>query len=475
MSANELEATLGRLRAAGQEHLLQYWSELNSDQRASLLQQISAIDFDRLAALWSSVEKLDPQDSPAAKAARATPPSKIVRVPRTEADHAARAAARAIGEQLLREGKVGAILVAGGEGSRLGFPHPKGMFPIGPVSGNSLYQMLAEQLLARGRRSGRPIPYCVMTSDATDAPTQAFFQRHDWFGVDPADIRFFRQGIMPAVDRHTGKILLARKHELALNPDGHGGMLEALHKSGTLDWLRERGVECLYYHQVDNPLARVCDPEFLGFHRQLGASVTTKCVVKATPQEKMGALIDVDGKTEIIEYSDLPKDQVERLTPSNEAVFAAGSTAIHVFNRDVLEHLSASGSELPFHRAVKKVKCLDEAGQPTEPTVENAIKYERFIFDVLPLAGNGLVVEARRHDEFCPLKNATGEFSAEHVQRSLHALHAGWLAEAGIDAGAAHPIEISPLVALGADDLKNWKPKSPFPPGPLYLGPQANS
>lgn len=449
MSADDLRATL---RAFGQEHALRFHDGLPPAQRESLVSQLRRVDFALLARLAGTESpEAEGAEAPLARAERAQPPGTVVRVPETQAQRDQWGQACRQGEALLCEGRVGAILVAGGEATRLGSPQPKGMFPIGPASGKTLFQLLAEQLLARSRGACAPIPYYVMTSDATHEATLDFFGKHAFFGLPERDVFFFRQGNMPAVDRTSGRLLLAEPHRLAWNPDGHGGIVSALGRSGALADMRRRGIDFLYYHQVDNPLARVCDPAFLGFHCERGAEVSTKVVAKTGPDEKMGVLVDVDGKTQIIEYSDLPAAAAARRDGHGQLVFWAGSTAIHVFSRGLFDRLEREQIELPFHRAIKKVPHIDESGRRVDPPVENAYKFERFIFDVLPLAEQSLVVEARREDEFCPLKNKSGDFSPPFVQQAMHRLHSGWLSAAGLPAPQVGPVEISPLVALDAE------------------------
>jgi UDP-N-acetylglucosamine/UDP-N-acetylgalactosamine diphosphorylase len=462
------ETVSHRLRSHGQDHALRFWDELSPSQRQALARQIEDLDLAHVMALAKRDDESG--ESPAQRALRAVPPAELVRAPRPgEPLPPEWAAAQKTGEDLLRAGRVGAILVAGGEGTRLGFPHPKGEFPIGAVSGKPLFQLLAEQVAARAKRAGTAIPYYVMTSRSTHDETVAFFEKHRHFGLDPANVRFFRQGNMPAIDRHSGRLLLSEKHELALNPDGHGGILSALDRARLLDDIRRRGIDYLYYHQVDNPLARICDPAFLGFHAGRGSEVSTKVVAKLSPEERMGVVVDVDGRTQIIEYSDLPAEVAARRDAHGEILLWAGSTAMHVFSRSFLERLREEQTALPFHRAVKKVPFIDEAGRRVEPDTENAVKFERFIFDVLPLARRSIVVEARREDEFCPLKNKSGDFSARHVQDSLSRQYRSWLNATGVAVPADLPVEISPLYALDAEEAASKIDRRQKFDGPIYL------
>ncbi len=344
--------------------------------------------------------------------------------------------------------------MAGGQGTRLGFDKPKGMFPIGPVSQATLFQILAEQVLARSRRAGKPIPYFVMTSDATHDETIAFFTEHNFFGLPRGDVFFFAQGNMPAVDATTGKLLLADKATLSTSPDGHGGMLAALAKAGLLDEMRRRGIDFLHYHQVDNPTAIVCDPVFLGFHAERQAEMSVKVVAKRLAGERMGVAVDVDGRTQIIEYSDLPPEVAAKTDERGELLLWAGSTAIHVFSRAFLDRVAHSETALPFHIAHKKVPCCDEHGAPVAPERENAYKFERFIFDALPAATRSLVLETDRAREFNPVKNASGDDSPATAREALLRLHRGWLREAGVEVDDQTPVEVSPLFALDADEIR---------------------
>jgi UDP-N-acetylglucosamine/UDP-N-acetylgalactosamine diphosphorylase len=455
---SEIPAALkSRLEASGQGHVLRFSEELSAPERQRLVGQIESLDLARIAALW--VSKQQPgahtkEESPADQARRAVPPASVVRLPQTLQERDAWKRAQQTGEQLLKDGRVGAILVAGGQGTRLGFDRPKGEFPIGPVSQATLFQLLAEQVLARSRRSGKPIPYFIMTSDATHEATVAFFKEHKFFGLPPSDVFFFQQGNMPAVDAATGKLLLADKGSLSTSPDGHGGMLAALSKAGLLDEMKRRGIDYLHYHQVDNPTAIVCDPTFLGFHADRGAEMSIKVVAKRSAGERMGVAVDVDGRTQIIEYSDMPPEIAAKTDDRGELLLWAGSTAIHVFSRAFLERVVNNDAALPFHIAHKKVPYCDESGSHVAPERENAYKFERFIFDALPASRQSLVLETDRGREFNPVKNATGDDSPDTARAALLRLHRDWLRAAGAIVDDQTPVEVSPLFALDADELR---------------------
>ncbi|MEM9701158.1 MAG: UTP--glucose-1-phosphate uridylyltransferase [Planctomycetota bacterium] len=314
-----------RLAATGDSHLLRFWNELDDAGRERLAMQLAELDLATAHRLYEQkISGGDDDGDAAAKAAAAGPPSAVVRLPKTEEDHTEQQAATAAGEEFLRGGAGGAILVAGGQGTRLGFDKPKGMFPVGPVSGATLFEILAGQLKARGEAAGVTIPLYVMTSPATDAPTREEFAAQDYYGLGEENVVFFCQGTMPAVDDATGAVLLAGKDQVAVSPDGHGGLVAALKNRGVLEDMTRRGVTTLYYHQVDNPTAIVCDPAFLGAHKRLGGDVSVKVVAKVGPEEKMGVVCDVDGVTQIIEYSDLPRRNRGEDRPRRRLVAVGG-------------------------------------------------------------------------------------------------------------------------------------------------------
>lgn len=440
-----------QIEQSGQTHLLQFWNELSKDEQSRLANQIASLD-------WELIESCRRDTGSAVSSGheevrRATPPAHMVRLAAGETDHSERKQARLLGEAALRSGKVGAVLLAGGQGTRLGFKHSKGLFPIGPVTGMTLLEILTSQVLAMSEKYGRSIPYFVMTSEGTHDEIKAFYKEHDYFGLNPDDVFLFPQGFAPSLDLKTGHVLLADKSSLCLNPDGHGGIFAALWKAGLFEEMKRRGVEYLYSHQIDNPLAKVCDPEFVGLHLQYNSDVSTKVVAKTAPEEKVGIAVDIDGRTRIIEYIDLPLDMARATDPDGGLRFWAGSTAIHLFNCSFLERVATTQSGLPWHRAIKKIPHINQNGERITPETENGVKFERFIFDTLPLAKVALIVETSRDEEFAPLKNKEGEFSPEYVRNRMVRLATHWLNAAGLAVPDGVSVEISPRFAMSADEL----------------------
>lgn len=463
----ELVALLARHE---QSQVTQFWPELSLVEQQALLRQIQSIDFRELPDLISQARQsrvLDTQEPPES----IQPLDQVIRLPQTEQERLLWAEAHTHGQRLLDAGRVGAILVAGGQGSRLGFPHPKGMYPIGPVTDRTLFQIFFEQLLALSNRHGVRIPYFIMTSEATHADTEVFLRQHAWFGYPPEDVILFQQGTMPAVDAISGKILLSAPGEIAMSPDGHGGLLNALHRAGLIEEMQNRRIDYLYYHQVDNPCAILCDPTMIGFHDLRAAEISTKVVAKRDASEKVGVLARRNGKQAIIEYSDLPPTLAEQLDDHQQLAYWAGNIAVHVFSRQLLERLTSAETGLPIHIAHKKVPFIDETGRLQEPDKPNAWKFEQFIFDAIPRAHSALVIETERTREFNPVKNAEGLDSPAAVREALLNLGRQWLREAGYSPSETLRVEISPLLALAPEDLQGQLDLLQLPEDELLLVP----
>ncbi|MCA9300140.1 MAG: UDPGP type 1 family protein, partial [Phycisphaerales bacterium] len=368
-------------------------------------------------------------------------------------------ACRAAGEGLLRDGRIACFTVAGGQGSRLGYDGPKGCYPATPISGKTLFEVFAESIGAAQRKYETTIQWYIMTSPLNHDATTAFFAKHGNFGLE---IMFFPQGVMPSFDKTTGRILLSSKSTVATNPDGHGGSFRALVQSGAVADMTRRGIEHISYFQVDNPLCHVVDPVFLGLHAtKSSAEMSSKMVPKAYPDEKLGVFCAVDGRVQVIEYSDLPQPLQQERGPDGTLRFLAGSIAIHTMGVEfVTRVVSDEAFALPWHRAVKKVPSIDlETGRLVEPMEPNAVKLEQFVFDALPLCTSSVVYETSREEEFAPIKNATGVDSPESSRRLQTARAARWLEAAGATVprdAEGRPdcvIELSPSTAIAPEDL----------------------
>ncbi|MCM2370041.1 UTP--glucose-1-phosphate uridylyltransferase [Aporhodopirellula aestuarii] len=440
-----------------QTHVLRYWNELDADARESLAAQVRAIDLDELERL---IKGEDEQIDFAEMAKGATLPL-AVSADGTGVDWSPEAA-RKRGEEALRAGEIAAILVAGGQGTRLGFDSPKGMFPVGPLSGRTLFQIFADRLLATQRRYGVAIPWYIMTSEATDADTRAYFESNDNLGLAADQVIIFKQGTMPAVDAESGKLLLASKDSLALSPDGHGGTLRALDRNGCLERMKANGHKHLFYFQVDNPLVTLCDPEFIGHHLLSGSEMTSQVIRKRYPKEKVGNVVQVDGRTHVIEYSDLPDEAAEMTDETGGLKLWAGSIAVHLFDVAFLDRERNNATSLPFHRANKKVPYLAESGELVEPETPNATKFETFIFDLLPSAEQTIIYEVDPAKAFAPVKNADGAETDTPLlaKQAIADLHRGWIEQAGGKVAPGVKVEINAKYALDAGELAAKLPEN---------------
>ena len=464
-----------KLAAVDQHQVLRFYDHLDDGSKEQLRRQLSALDLGEIDELAEKHVRHKsaigiPQQIQPVKAYPRRPTPEFVKL---------YGEAKQIGLDLLKQGKVAAFLVAGGQGTRLGYDGPKGEFPITPIKNKPLFRVFAEQLLAWGRDSGVAIPWYIMTSDANDAQTRAFFVRHNHFGCEADNVFFFQQGMMPAFDMH-GHMLLAEKDSLALSPDGHGGSLRALAKSGALADMKRRGVEHLSYFQVDNPLVHCIDPLFLGLHATTGSEMSSKTIPKAGPLEKVGNFVIGDNVRQVIEYSDLPESLAKQTNPDNSLKFNAGSIAIHALRVSFIERLTAGGRlELPWHRAEKKVPYIDDKGNEIKPDKPNAVKLEQFVFDAIPLAKNAIVYETDRAEEFSPVKNAEGTDSPTTCRRDQVRRAARWLksARADVPMRDGEPdctLEISPLYATSAEQMqqKNLTAKQIPPGSSIYFSPK---
>lgn len=450
---------------AGQDQVFRFWDQLDAAQREQLVSQAAAIDLEEVARLHRELIA-DGEHKDGGVPARRIEAAPWIACTGDDEDFRRRQQATVRGEEAILAGRVAAFTVAGGQGTRLGFDGPKGAFPVTPVTGKPLFQVFAEKIRATGRRYGRPISWWIMTSELNHEATEALFKEHHYFGLDPDQVRMFRQGLMPAVD-HQGRILLETRDRIAMSPDGHGGSLRALVRSGAVDAMRERGIDLLSYFQVDNPLVRCIDPEFIGFHLLHDSEMSSKAVLKTDPGEKVGVFARVDGALQVVEYSDLPDELATARDDDGGLTFRAGSIAIHVLDLDLVARLGGSADpaeRLPFHRADKKVPCLDDEGNEVRPESPNAVKFEMFVFDALTFARNPIVMETPREREFSPVKNATGADSPETCKADQLRQFARWFRATGVELPVDKtglpemPVEVSPLFADNAQAFQqHWR------------------
>ncbi len=423
-----------QLTACKQTHLFNFWEELTEGEQEALVSQLSVIDFELFSRLQGQKTSDDAKT--------------IAPCEKTPLD----ATFREDGITSIKNGEIGVLTVAGGQGTRLGWSGPKGTFPATLLTGKSLFQIIAEQIVFASNKYSVVIPWYIMTSEENDEVTRSFLLDNNCFGLKRTDIFIFTQNEIPAVDAE-GNMLLATKCSVAMNPDGHGGVISALKQSGGLEEMAKRGVNYLSYVQVDNPLANVIDPDFIGLHLSDTSSreASSKCVAKTNPEERVGVFCTVNGNIEVVEYSDLTTEKSNQKDADGELLYGAGSIAVHLFTVSFLQQIA---DDLPWHCANKKVNFVHcDTGEHVSPSDPNAYKFEKFVFDVLPMAARSLVVETKRDDEFAPIKNAAGHDSAKTSQLAQLERAKKWLRARGVSVADGARVEISPLSGACAEDL----------------------
>lgn len=444
------------LKKHKQEHLLTFWNRLNSKQRRKLLAQIQELDFSQID-IWA--KKLIKKSRSFKIPSNITPAPYYKAIPTNSQEKRKYERAIKLGKNLISRGKVAAFVVAGGQGTRLGFKGPKGDFPISPIKKKTLFKIFAESIAAASRKYSVVCPWYIMTSPLNHKQTVEIFKKNRYYGLGRQNVFIFQQGTIVNFSRY-GRIFLASKSEISRSPDGHGGSLKALYQSGALEDMKKRGVEYISYWQVDNPLVNIFDPLFLGLHVIDRAEMSSKAVIKAGPFEKIGNFCIHKGKVTVIEYSDMSKELATKHNRDGSLAFRLGSIAIHIINRKFVEKLNEHGFSLPLHKADKKISHIDRRGKLIEPKRKNGIKLESFVFDALPLASRSIILETVRNQEFAPTKNRRGVDSIETTRELMVTRAVDWLESAGIavpknlDGSPNCVVEIAPSFALYKEDIK---------------------
>ncbi|KAI9592354.1 nucleotide-diphospho-sugar transferase [Syncephalis fuscata] len=458
ITANMTNADLISLRErytnAGQGHLFKLFETLTADQQQSLLQQLRNFDVDHLNRIFKRATAPATNDG----AVESLPSDCVAST--LDANQAQRTAWREQGLRLIAQNCVAVILMAGGQGTRLGSSAPKGCYDIQLPSHKSLFRLQAERIgrlqnLAKSYRQEEGdvvITWYVMTSAPTRAATEAHFEEHNYFGLDKK------------MSSSLTKILLESAYQLTSAPDGNGGIYPALRNEGVLTSLRERNIEHVHSYCVDNCLVRVADPEFIGYCAERKADCGVKVVRKVDPNEPVGVVCRRGGEFSVVEYSEIDAELAARRRDDGQLAFGAANIANHYYSVDFLERVSAPDAHLVHHVASKKIKHVDiETGETVVPAKPNGIKLEQFVFDVFPLARNMAVFEVDRTEEFSPLKNAPGSSTdcPETSRRDIIAQHVRFITRAGghvlpgpDESSASITLEISPLVSYAGEGLE---------------------
>jgi len=431
-----------RLAKYGQEHVLQFWESLNSEQQTELMHDINELHLEEVTSFFHATKedvneassngngKLDDRMQPIPTdihgAVVRTDPEKLVSYQHQ-------------GLKQIGLGKVAVLLLAGGQGTRLGVAYPKGMYNVGLPSGKTLYQLQAERI-RKLEMLGKEItgveghiPWYIMTSEHTKEPTLEFFENHNYFGLKKENLVVFEQGMLPAFS-FDGKFILEKQNKISKAPDGNGGLYRALRCKGILADMESRGIEYIHAYCVDNILVKMADPTFLGYCISKGADCGAKVVEKAFPTEAVGAVCKVDGIFQVVEYSEITLKTAQKRNPDGRLTFNAGNICNHFFTTPFLKRVSGPlEGQLKHHIAEKKIPYVNSSGVLIKPEKPNGIKLEKFVFDVFQFSESFVVWEVLREDEFSPLKNSDGaeKDTPTTARNALYSLHQRFILAAG--------------------------------------------
>lgn len=447
-----------------QQHLLQFWEQLSEAGKRELLDDIRDTNIAEVCSFFKrAVESLEEGQQKLDDRMKPIPPEAFGSVTRTRAD--VLKSYYEEGLRLISEGHVGVLLLAGGQGTRLGVPYPKGMFSVGLPSQKSLFQIQAERIRRLQelafRQTGKRnyITWYIMTSEHTMEPTHDFLCTNNYFGLNKNNIVLFEQGMLPCFTLE-GKIIMETTSRIAKSPDGNGGLYRALRDRKILDDIKNRGIKYLHAHSVDNILTKVADPVFIGYCVSKGAECGAKVVEKAFPTEALGVVCNVDEKYQVVEYSEITLRTAELRNPDGKLTFSAGNICNHFFSAEFLERVvKKDEANLQLHVAKKKIPHINEKGVLCRPDKPNGIKMEKFVFDVFQFTEKLVVWEVLREEEFSALKNAdTAEKdTATTARRDIYALHRKFIKRAGgkVLPGDSEIIcEISPCISYAGEDLE---------------------
>ncbi|KAJ1915362.1 UDP-N-acetylglucosamine pyrophosphorylase [Tieghemiomyces parasiticus] len=469
----QAQAVREKFAAAGQEQVFAYWDELTSAEQAGLLEQAQALDVDYINKI--AKQALDSLSVSQETAHRIEPlPEGSVGSTLTASAEQQQAWFQQ-GLELIAQGQVAVILMAGGQGTRLGSSQPKGCYDINLLSHSSLFRLQAERIVRLQNLAAQTfpqhaatavIPWAIMTSGPTRANTEAHFEAHRYFGLDSRNVIFFNQGTLPCLS-FDGKILLESKGKVSEAPDGNGGIYAALHRHHVISDLRRRGVRYVHSYCVDNCLVRVADPVFIAYCVAKGAECGAKVVPKSSWDEAVGVICHKNGRFAVVEYSEISSEMAQLTRADNgRLAYNAGNIANHFYTLDFLDRVPTITDGLEHHVAKKKIKHVDPTtGQQVAPAKPNGIKLEQFVFDVFPYTDNLAVFEVERREEFSPLKNApgTGSDDPETSRRDLAEQHLRFAQAVGatVVKGPEDPapqgeisFELSPIVTYAGEGLE---------------------
>ena len=401
---HNIEEIKRKLKKYGQEHLLNFYDTLDEKKQDQLLDQIEKIDFELINSLYNKTKNADKKEEAVIESIDFIDKYKLNGDYKYYED---------LGKKAIREGKLAAVTMAGGQGTRLGHNGPKGTFDIGLDSHKSLFELLCDYLKNESAKYNVQIPWFIMTSKENNSATIEFFKKNKYFGYEK-NIHFFVQGELPMVDTE-GKILIGEDGLIKEAADGHGGVYESLLKSGMTEKMKELGVEWVFIGGVDNCLVKMVDPVLMGIAIDKGVTAAGKSVVKANPHEKVGVFCKKNGKPSVIEYIDISEEMAEATDKDGELLYGESHILCNLFNISAIERMGKT--PLPYHSAFKKATYIDKDGHKVVPDKPNAYKFEAFLFDAFGEVDDMAILRVKREEEFAPVKNATGVDSPETARK----------------------------------------------------------
>ena len=447
---------VAKAQEAGQGHLFESWDDLGQEEQRKLIQDLRAVNYQLVKRLLHQLRQGQNSEMDLGMLAV----SEIERLPEAAAGGNGNGAADSfsVARNAFREGKVALFLLAGGTGLGSG-SEPTGMLPIGPISGKSLFQLHAEKIRALNRRYKTSLPLHIVIHPDYLEETSEFFKGEHHFGLNPSDVHFVPQPLLPLIDRR-GRFLRSRQGRLALSPSGHGGVLDQYLDSDGTENFRDDGVEYLFFFQVDNPLVQIGDPAFLEHHINGGYEVSSKCIDRLADEDGLGVFCRIGDTTGVIKYVDLPEEERNGQAEDGRPRYPIGNMAAHIFNLDFIARIHSEKLHLSFHKTEKTVEFIDRRGELVRPTEPNCYEFSCCIYDALWSAEKSCIVYADREAEFSPIMQMGGESSSLSAQRDLSKMYAGWLQRCGVEfTGKAREVppmvEISPLYALNEAELKS--------------------
>ena len=388
-----IEEIKRKLKKYGQEHQLNFYDTLDEKKQEKLLEQIERIDFDLINSLYNKTKDGIKQEDADVEPIEFIDKYKLNDMYKYYED---------IGKKAIKSGKLAAVTMAGGQGTRLGHKGPKGTFDIGLDSHKSLFELLCDYLKSESKKYGVDIPWFIMTSRENNHDTVEFFKKNKYFGYEK-NIYFFIQGQLPMIDTE-GKILIGEDGLIKEAADGHGGVYESLVKSGMVNKMKELGVEWVFIGGVDNCLVKMVDPVLMGIAIDKHVTAAGKSVVKANPHEKVGAFCKKNGRPSVVEYSEITDEMAEARDENGELLYGESHILCNLFNISAIERMGSQ--PLPYHSAFKKATYIDKDGNKVVPDSPNAFKFEAFLFDAFGEVDDMAILRVKREEEFAPVKNA---------------------------------------------------------------------